>query len=476
MYNVAMVSDRINGSGMRTRLSSSDWSAAALVAGAVTLVLTLWPYPIPHPCTWDSLGVAAGLNPATAEFPGLAPFMLRMLFNSFGPGGGLAVSTVGAHLLAGATAGLWCFVFRQLLEFAGRLDMSDRMWNHKICPALAAAGAALVAFSEPVWTSSQTLTSAGIDMFLAAFGFAVLLRFIARGRRPTGVLAFLTFGILAGDTPFGVLLLVPVIVLLALSWRMIDARDDIEPVVRLPPIEEFPWTLMGLSWVVGLGITIAIADSCFRLSGGTAGDFPVMFDVWSGLLREDSTLKGAIYGASVTVLPLVFLMAVFPRLTFPESSKPFLLRAACLLAGLVAASQLLDVPELRYRNWADEDEAVATTLLPGIYMACAGAAAMLCVSAFAAMAWCHETRFGKMLIRLGRFVVIITVFAVVCRAGLGRQCHEVRAKLDKVDARITSMLEEVKGTDVVNSSRLDVMLQLRAQSMGRKLTIVKDGE
>ena len=372
-----MLSDRINGSGMRTHLTSEDWSAAALVAGIVMLALTLWPYPIPHPCVWPNIAVAAGLQPPSAEFPGLAPLMMRILFDRLGAGGGLAANVVGAHLLAGLTAGLWCFVFRQLLEFAGRLDMADNTWNRKICPAFSAAGALLVAFSEPVWTASQALSSAGVGLFLAAFAFAVLLRFIAKGKRPLGVLAFLSFGLLGGDTPFGVLLLLPALVLLVLSWRMIDARDDIEPGVRLPPIEEFPWLMMVLAWVVGVGITFAIADSSFRVAGGNPGEFGSMLDSWMHLLGEDTTVKGALVGSAVTLVPLVFMMAVFPRLTFPDTSHPIFLRMACLLAGLVAAAQLSDIEVLRYRTWTQEDEAVATSILPGLFMAAAAAAAVL---------------------------------------------------------------------------------------------------
>ena len=467
-----MVSDSINGSGMRSRLSSSDWSAAALTAGVVMLALTLWPYPLPHPCAWDDIAVAAGLRPAVNEFPGLGPFAMRIIFGRLGAGGGLAASIVGAHLLAGATAGLWCFVFRQMLEFAGRLDMSDHVWNKKICPALSMAGALLVAFSEPVWTSSQVLTSAGVDLFLAAFAFAVLFRFIACGRRQMGVLAFLSFGLLAGDTPFGAMLLVPVAVLIVAGWRMIDAHDDIEPGVRMPPVEEFPWLLMGLAWVVGMGVTLAITDSCFRVSGGNPGEIGSMAGEWMRLLGEGTTVAGALVGAAVTLVPLGFMMVVFPRLTFPYAPRPAVLRIACLLAGTVAAMQLSDFPALRYRTWTQEDEAVATSMLPGIFMAAAAAAAVLSAAAFAAMAWCHETRFGRFFVQLGRLAVVVAVAAVVFSAGWGRQCIETRKKLAKVDAYIVRTLDECKGRDVIVShGRLDVMLDLRARCLGRKLTI-----
>lgn len=477
LYNVAMLSDNINGSGMRTHLTSEDWSASALVAGIVMLALTLWPYPIPHPCVWGDLAVAAGLKPPSAEFPGLAPLLMHVIFDRLGAGGGLALNLVGAHLLAGLTAGLWCFVFRQLLEFAGRLDMADNTWNRKICPAFSAAGALLVAFSEPVWTASQALSSAGVGLFLAAFAFTVLLRFIARGKRQLGVLAFLAFGLLGGDTPFGMLLLLPVVVLLVLSWRMIDARDDIEPGVRLPPIEEFPWLMMILAWAVGVGITFAIADSSFRAGGGDPGEFSSMLDSWTRLLGEDTTLKGALIGAAVTFVPLTFMVAVFPRLTYPDAPRPILLRMACLLVGVIAVAQLSDVEVLRYRTWTQEDEAVATSVLPGLFMVAAAAAAVLSAAAFAAMAWCHETRSPLFLVKFGRLLVAVAVIAAVVSAGYGRQCREVRQKLAKVDAHIVKTLEECKGRDVISShGRLDVMLELRARSQGRKLTIVKDGE
>ena len=79
--------------------------------------------------------------------------------------------------------------------------------------------------------------------------------------------------------------------------------------------------------------------------------------------------------------------------------------------------------------------------------------------------------------KLGRLLVAAAVIAAVVSAGYGRQCREVRQKLAKVDTYIVKTLEECKGRDVISShGRLDVMLELRARSQGRKLTIVKDGE
>ncbi|MBR4652763.1 MAG: hypothetical protein IKO72_05325 [Kiritimatiellae bacterium] len=472
-----MLSDRINGSGMRQRLSSGDWSAATLVAGAVILCLTLWPYPLPHPCVWQDLAVAAGLRQPTMEFPSLAAFISRILFDRLGADSGFAAMVVGGHLLSGVTAGLWYFVFRQLLEFCGRLDMSDSMWNKKICPALSAAGALLFAFSEPVWTSSQTFTAAGLDLFLAAGSMSVLLRFIARGRRQMGVLAFLGLGALAAETPFGLLPLAAAAGLLILGWRMIDAHDDIEPVIRLPPIEEFPWMLVAFAWVVGAGITLAIADSSFRAAGGDPGSFEAAARGWFNLLREGTTPAGAGVGLAVSALPLAFAMFALPWLSFPECRKPVWLRLACLLAGIVAVVQLLDMPELRYRTWTQEDEAVATALLPGLLMAMAAAAAVLCAASFAAMAWCHETRIPSPLVVLGRILIVLAAVAAVASAGYGRQCRDTRAKLAKVAEHVGRTLDECKGRDEIPShGRLDVILELRARCQGRNLKIVKDGQ
>ena len=472
-----VLNDSINGAGMRTRLSSGDWSAAVLVAGAVTLLLTLWPYPLPHVCVWDDLAVAAGLRTPTMEFPGLAPFLARILFDRLGTDGGMAAMAVGGHLLAGFTAGLWYFVFRQLLEFGGRLDMADHMWNDKLAPALSAAGALLVAFAEPVWTASQTFTAAGLDLFLAAFALATLFRFIARGRRQMGVLAFLTLGMLAAETPFGLLPLVPVAVLFFLSWRMIDTHDDIEPVVRLPPLEEFPWLLIALAWVIGAGLTLAVTDSAFRAAGGDPGEFDSALAAWRGLWAEGTTTKGLLSGAGMTVAPLAFLTAIFPRVTFPVGRKPLWLRLAVLAAGLMALTQLTDIPALRYRTWTGEDEEVARALLPGLFTAAAGAAAVMAAAAFAAMAWCHETRCPWPVLMLGRVAVGAVVAAAVLTACNGRQCRELRQKLQKVETHIRRTLDDCKGSDRITShGRLDVMLELRAKSQGRQLTIVKEGE
>ena len=477
MYNKDMLSDRINGSGMRTRLSSGDWSAAALVAGVVTLVCTLWPYPMPHPCVWQDLAEAAGLRSPTAEFPGLAPFVLRIMFDCLGAESGYAAVILSGHLLAGVTAGLWYFVFRQLLEFGSQLDMADRVWNGRICPALSAAGALLVAFSEPVWTSSQTLTSAGVDLFLSAFAMSALFRFLACGRRPMGVLTFVLFGALAAETPFGLLLLLPTAVLFVVAWRMIDTPEDIEPVLRFPVLEEFPWLLLIIAWVVGAGVTWAVADSSFRAAGGVPGSLGETFFAWARLAKTGTTLYGLGLGLAVTVLPLVVLMSMFPRLTHPLSRKPMLLRLMCLLAGLVAAAQLSDIPALRYRTWSQEDEAVAVTLLPGLLMAAAGAAAVLSAASFAAMAWCHDTRGGWLVAWLERSLLCAVVLAVVGAAGYGRQCFDTRSKLSRVEAHVVRMLEGSKGTDtIVSQGRLDAMLELRARCLGRKLVITEKGE
>ena len=80
-------------------------------------------------------------------------------------------------------------------------------------------------------------------------------------------------------------------------------------------------------------------------------------------------------------------------------------------------------------------------------------------------------------VRIGRLIVIAAVVVLLCNCGFSRQCREVRAKLDKVNTHIVNKLKEVEDSDVMRShGRLDVILQLKARSMGRKLTIVKDGE
>ena len=202
-----------------------------------------------------------------------------------------------------------------------------------------------------------------------------------------------------------------------------------------------------------------------------------MVRAWFNLAKTGTTLPGLGFGLAVTALPLTLLMAIFPRLTHPLSRKPMLVRLLCLIAGLVAVAQLSDVPALRYRTWSDEEEAVAVTLLPGLLMAFAGAAAVLSAAAFAAMAWCHDTRGGWLVVWLERTLLCLLVVALVGAAGYGRQCRDTRAKLAKVDAHIVRVLEGCKGTDTIASQgRLDAMLELRARCLGRKLTITEHGE
>lgn len=467
-----MTSDNINGFGMRSRLNAGDWSAAVLVSGVVTLALTLFPYPMPHPCLWPDLTTAAGIGAPTAEFPALGFFFARIIFGVFGAEAGYAAMQVIGHLLAGFTAGLWFFVFRQLLEFGSRLDMADHLWNRKIAPSLAAAGALLVAFSEPVWTSSQMLSSAGVDLCLAAFAFATLFRFFARGRRHLGFLAFFFFGVLAAETPFGPMLLVPVAAMLIYAWRLLDPREDIEPVMRIPPIEEFPWILMVSAWIVGAGIVLAIADSSFRAAGGQVESFAAAIAAWKGLLAAGTTAKGAALAGLWVALPFVAAISFFPRLTFPEAPKPFWMRLVVVAAGVVACAQLVPHDAYHFRILSGEEEAVATTIVPGLVNALAAATFVLAAGAVAAMTWCHDSRWYFFILLLGRFAFVLTVMGLVGWAGHSRQCEEICAKLKKVDAHIVKTLDACKGKDVIPSQgRLDDMLKLRARCLGRKLTI-----
>ena len=116
-------------------------------------------------------------------------------------------------------------------------------------------------------------------------------------------------------------------------------------------------------------------------------------------------------------------------------------------------------------------------LLPGLLMAFAGAAAVLSAAAFAAMAWCHDTRGGWLVVWLERGLLCLLVVALVGAAGYGRQCRDTRMKLAKVDAHIVRVLDGCKDTDTIASQgRLDTMLELRARCLGRKLTITEHGE
>lgn len=470
-----MLNDSINGAGMRTRLSASDWSAAAIVAGVVMLVLTLFPYPMPHPCVWSDLAAAAGLRPQTAEFPALAPFLQRIVFSSFGADIGLGAIAVLGHVLAGLTAGCWYMAFRQMLEFGGNIDMADRQWNNRLCPAIAAGGALLVAFSELTWTASQMLTSASVDLFLAAAAFAFFFRFLARGRRHLGFLSFFFLGALAAETPYGLFLLIPVVVLIGLAWYMLDPRDDIEPAVRIKPIEEFPYALMAAAWVIGFGLVLGLADTAFRSAGGMVESFAAARAAWLRLLPEGSTMKGALLGGAVTLLPLIVVASVYPRLSHPLAPKPIWVRGLCVLAGLVALTQLIDYAPLRYRAWSDEEEAVAVAALPGIFTAIAAATVVLSSAAVAAMTWCHDSRLHIFALRFGRFLFSLAAIGLIVWVGSGRQCEAVRTKLAKVDAHIAKTLEACKGNDVIRSQgRLDPMLELRALRQNRKLVITHD--
>lgn len=470
-----MESDRISGFGMRAHLSAGDWSAAALVAGLVLILLILWPFPMPHPCVWDDLAAAASIKPQVAEFPALAPLVSRIFFEHFGTVSGFAAFVFFGHVVAAATAALWYMVFRQLLEFTSRLDMADRVWNDKLCPLLAGLGALLVAFSETVWISSQTFTSSSVDLFLAALALALFFRFIARGRRHLGFLSMLVLGVLAGETPFGVALLLPVGALSVFSWWMIDARDDIDPPIRFPPIEEFPWVLVAAGWVVGFAGTIAIADSSFRAVGGNPGDFHSAFTAWKGLLSAGTTVKGALLGMLVTWLPLSALVVLCPWLTHPFPRKPWFVRGLVLVLGLAAATQFSDVAAWRFRNWTGEPEAVAGTVLPGFYQAAAAAAVMLSASVFAAMGWCHENRLPMLVVRLGRFLMVLALLAFAGHSAFTRQCEVIRVKLAKVDEHLVKTLEACKGNDeVASQGGLDVVLEFRARLENRKLKIVDE--
>ena len=472
-----MLSDRINGSGMRTRLETGDWSVAALVAGAVTMLYTLWPYPMPHLCVWNEIAAAASLQPPVSAFPGVSRLLSRMFFDTLGAESGLAATTMAGHLLAGATAGLWHIVFRQILEFSSLLDMADHTWNRRICPALSAAGALSFAFSAPVWTSFQTVTPAGCDLFLAALAFAVLFRFIARGRHQTCFLAFFLVGALFAETPLGALALAATAVLFFLAWRMLDYPEDIEPVIRFPLREEYPWLLTVSALLAGFGLVVMMNDTSFSAAGGAAAGVSEMYGAWKGLLAEGTTAKGACLGFAANVLPLALMVWMFPRMTHPAARKPVWTVILCISAGAAAAAQLSGCDFLRYRVWADKTEDVAVSILPGLMMAASSATLVLSSAALSAMAWCHEPQCPVPLAKLGGISVAVAVAASVGLAGYGRQCKDTREKLGRVAAHIDSFLEENKDRDSVPSrGKLDAMLKLRARCLGRNISIAGDGE
>ena len=147
------------------RRDRTDLKLAGVLAGVVFLLLSIWPYPFPHPSSWAELAVAAGLRPADAVFPGIWRACSAVLF-SFLP---IKVATFAlvliGRLMAAADAAIFYFLLTRFVPAMLRSAVRPHGWI-RIARGILFLSALFFACSDSVWRAGQIATQTSFNLFL----------------------------------------------------------------------------------------------------------------------------------------------------------------------------------------------------------------------------------------------------------------------------------------------------------------------
>lgn len=383
----------------------ADFAIAAIVALIVGSLLSLWAYPTLHPEVWGKAAIAAGVRPPEVPVEGLWTFFARGVCHLLGQNEGFSVLGIAGRVAGGIFAGLVYLLLRGVL--ASRLALRPQ----ELVPIafqlrlFAAAGAIIFACSDSVWRLTQFFSNDLFHLLLAALALCCFGAFRRRGGLAWYCLTYVFSGILAAETPVGIVFACGFFVaneVMKYRARQVtrvvraygfedeepleaednapaealgvtagidksakDDFDDVEAVFDDEVAEEVERATTGLeNWAFGVFFftgfiaTLFVDGWVFRALGGMAvkglgaWDYPVaLVGAWTGQFRAVITTDDFFAAAALSLVPFVIAYVLMPLATGSKSRLAFPLGWLLLFLGLAAFTQLGPIAKLWYWAW-----------------------------------------------------------------------------------------------------------------------------
>ena len=337
-------------------MRNRDYPIALGVAVAVGAVTALFLYPGLEPSAWQDFCEAARVRPPENPFPGLWRLLAAELMGVTGISVGLKLLRCLGPASAGLLSGLLYLSLREALPNFLRFSNYHPQWVSRIERSIVLLTATLFGLSTPVHDLTQAFASDTLHMLLAFFAVWMMFRY-SRGGNANWIYGGLFLcGLLAAETPVGVLLTF-LYILFVTFWPHTDASVALRFAGWDPVAVECEKWKVTMSLAAGFCLAIWADVWSFERFGGLVEDLTLL--TWAEKWIVSMGLRFARMGSVAGWLMFVFLGALpvsvawklLPRATNDEKLLSYGDGIASLVLGLFSLMQLSGCDALRYVNW-----------------------------------------------------------------------------------------------------------------------------
>ena len=343
---------------------------AALVGAAVAAFSWVWRYGWLPPELWEEVAVAAGLRPPTAPFPLFWQMLSDLLFRLAGPARAVRLLLIGGHAALGVASALAFLILGETLPSVMYKAGRRARWSRWVARLVMFQGVLMFACADPVWTAGQAFGPVLLQLLMVLLAGYVFLRYAVRSN---SIGAFywtmLILGLLAAETPLGLLLAVGCLVVCHVkSGLNADTRVNPlgDPFVRVVVMRRMTAVAMA-GWIAAVAANAAYFLHRDGLAAhgwsGFAFALNYLCHYWE-LLRDAAGPSGWILMATVVLVPLVLSLVHVKMATDDDRFLPYWYGVFYAFVGLIAFLQVAGWRSFWFWTWTgDAAPAVGSALL-----------------------------------------------------------------------------------------------------------------
>ena len=476
------------------RIGLGDLVIAGSLAVLTLFFSFIWHFPGSLPSMWNDVVVASGVRPASELLPGFWRFIGSIVYgvcgvNSAGP----VMKALGYVSLMAMAVGVYA-ALREVLAFIMRARPQFSKRRTIVMQLASAVGAVAFICSDAVWSAGQCFSETTIMILLSVGALEFYFVFLRKGTLKYAYGCSLLLGLLAAESPFGLVLVAMCIGIYAFILNVMPVLES--PFLKPAIIAVGKWhmTFLFVFALIGgvvLNCCTFVSHSGLDAIGASVGDLPLMYlKAYWGRVVSAADILGWLLVVAIALAPFLVTLVRFPAAADEEQFLSYPTGVVFLVCGIIAAGQSCALPALWYWSYGTVHSQFLLSfgaLLSAITLA--GAVTILGVDAL-----CRDHRrlaqqfFGtddeddgpgddEPKSRSGRFVRIVglvLVPSVIVLAILpGRQKGDTREMLSIISGAISATVDEAGDCEYVfTDGNLDAALEIESARRGGSLKCV----
>lgn len=495
-----MVDSKTTGSIVNPEIAQTERIGLGdlVIAGSLA-VLTLffsfiWHFPGLIPSMWNDVVVASGVRPASELLPGFWRFVGSMVYGACGVnGGGPVIKVLGYVSLMAVAVGVYA-ALREILAFVMRARPQLSKRRTIVMQLASAVGAVAFVCSDAVWSAGQYFSETTIQTLLVIGALEFYFVFLRKGTLKYAYGCSLLLGLLAAESPIGILLVAVCIGIYAFILNVMPVLES--PFFKPAVIAVGKWhmTFLFVFALIGgivLNCCTFASHSGLDAIGASVGDLPLMYlKAYWGRVVSAADILGWLLVVAIALAPFLVTLVRFPAAADEEQFLSYPTGVVFLVCGIIAAAQSCALPALWYWTYGEVHSQFLLSL-GALFSAItlAGAVTILGVDAL-----CRNHRrlaqqfFGtdddesesgddEPKSRSGRFVRLaglVLVPSVIVLAILpGRQKGDTREMLSIIAGAVAATVDEAGDSEYIfTDGNLDAAIEIESAKRGGSLKCV----